>query len=286
MIKIKYLLFLLVLLGTSACSPDKSEEGEQVGQLPNYDSLRVALLDSSVLRNNNSDKTLKHNKISEGENNLIKDSVLHEKNISKSKIVEKEEFYKNLKVAEKSVNIQEKEKEVVLSDNTLDNSFTTNKKNPKEPKDGGDQMEPKDRIDQILHKGLTLDKLREMGFLYVKLNSENLKSVRDMYDSGYVDTLSYEKIKLSIEKNLRIIRLLNQLSWEHGLQDEKFIVIYLDQFIGIVREGLITSQEVLEYLQRVYDTNKVSQHKYIVSANNLRVNVDLMWRIIREIDFK
>lgn len=284
MIKIKYLLFLLVLLGASACSSDKSEEDEQVGQLPNYDSLRVALLDSSVLRNNNnnndnsdSDNTLKHNKISERKNNLVKDSVLHKKNISKSKIEEKEEFYKNLKVVEKSVNIQEKEKEVVLSDNALDNSFTTNKKK---------QKEPKDRIDQILHKGLTLDKLREMGFLYVKLNSENLKSVRDMYDSGYVDTLSYEKIKLSIEKNLRIIRLLNQLSWEQGLQDEKFIVIYLDQFIEIVREGLITSQEVLEYLQRVYDTNKVSQHKYIVSANNLRVNVDLMWRIIREIDFK
>lgn len=281
MIKIKYLLFLLVLLGTSACSSDKFEEDEKVGQLPNYDSLRVALLDSSVLRNNNdnsdTDNTFKHNKISEGKNNLVKDSVLHKKNISKSKIEEKEEFYKNLKVAEKSVNIQEKEKEVILSDNALDNSFTTNKKN---------QKESEDRIDQILHKGLTLDKLREMGFLYVKLNSENLKSVRDMYDSGYVDTLSYEKIKLSIEKNLRIIRLLNQLSWEHGLQDEKFIVIYLDQFIGIVREGLITSQEVLEYLQRVYDTNKVSQHKYIVSANNLRVNVDLMWRIIREIDFK
>lgn len=281
MIKIKYLLFLLVLLGASACSSDKFEEDEKVGQLPNYDSLRVALLDSSVLRNNNdnsdTDNTFKHNKISEGKNNLVKDSVLHKKNISKSKIEEKEEFYKNLKVAEKSVNIQEKEKEVILSDNALDNSFTTNKKN---------QKESEDRIDQILHKGLTLDKLREMGFLYVKLNSENLKSVRDMYDSGYVDTLSYEKIKLSIEKNLRIIRLLNQLSWEHGLQDEKFIVIYLDQFIGIVREGLITSQEVLEYLQRVYDTNKVSQHKYIVSANNLRVNVDLMWRIIREIDFK
>lgn len=281
MIKIKYLLFLLVLLGASACSSDKFEEDEKVGQLPNYDSLRVALLDSSVLRNNNdnsdTDNTFKHNKISEGKNNLVKDSVLHKKNISKSKIEEKEEFYKNLKVEEKSVNIQEKEKEVILSDNALDNSFTTNKKN---------QKESEDRIDQILHKGLTLDKLREMGFLYVKLNSENLKSVRDMYDSGYVDTLSYEKIKLSIEKNLRIIRLLNQLSWEHGLQDEKFIVIYLDQFIGIVREGLITSQEVLEYLQRVYDTNKVSQHKYIVSANNLRVNVDLMWRIIREIDFK
>lgn len=281
MIKIKYLLFLLVLLGASACSSDKFEEDEKVGQLPNYDSLRVALLDSSVFRNNNdnsdTDNTFKHNKISEGKNNLVKDSVLHKKNISKSKIEEKEEFYKNLKVAEKSVNIQEKEKEVILSDNALDNSFTTNKKN---------QKESEDRIDQILHKGLTLDKLREMGFLYVKLNSENLKSVRDMYDSGYVDTLSYEKIKLSIEKNLRIIRLLNQLSWEHGLQDEKFIVIYLDQFIGIVREGLITSQEVLEYLQRVYDTNKVSQHKYIVSANNLRVNVDLMWRIIREIDFK
>lgn len=281
MIKIKYLLFLLVLLGASACSSDKFEEDEKVGQLPNYDSLRVALLDSSVFRNNNdnsdTDNTFKHNKISEGKNNLVKDSVLHKKNISKSKIEEKEEFYKNLKVAEKSVNIQEKEKEVILSDNALDNSFTTNKKN---------QKESEDRIDQILHKGLTLDKLREMGFLYVKLNSENLKSVRDMYDSGYVDTLSYEKIKLSIEKNLRIIRLLNQLSWEHGLQDEKFIVIYLDQFIEIVREGLITSQEVLEYLQRVYDTNKVSQHKYIVSANNLRVNVDLMWRIIREIDFK
>lgn len=270
MIKLKeYLLLLLVIFVASACNVGGSDEQADKLRMPSYDSLRVGLRDSSKVKDSIEDKVSNKNKIQESLNSKSQGLGRHKSSSDSNKSIGKleENTMHSLGKIESSVS---KKPKLLVSSNS----------SPNRSKDSF-----VDKTELLKKKGLTLEKLREMGFLYVKLNTENLKSVHDMYDSGYMDTLAYEKTKLSIEKNLRIIRLLNKLSLEKGLQDEKFSLIYLDQFVGIVREGLITSQEVLQYLQRIYDTHKVSQHKYIVSAKNLRVNVDLMWAIIREVDF-
>lgn len=125
-------------------------------------------------------------------------------------------------------------------------------------------------------KGLTLDRLKYMAFLYVKINSDNIKIVQQMFDSSFIDTLHYERTKLSIEKNLRIIRLLNQISVDKSNSDQQFAQIYLSQLIAIIKDGLVLSQEVLRYLQSIYDTERINQQQYISSADNLKTNVDLM----------
>lgn len=135
-------------------------------------------------------------------------------------------------------------------------------------------------------KGLTLDRLKYMAFLYVKINSDNIKIVQQMFDSSFIDTLHYERTKLSIEKNLRIIRLLNQVSVDKSNSDQQFAQIYLSQLIAIIKDGLVLSQEVLRYLQSIYDTEHINQQQYISSADNLKTNVGLMWDIIREVDYK
>lgn len=274
MIKLRYYLLLLSLVLVAGACQSGGADDEQAEKLPNYDSLRSALLDSSRIKDSLSGMD------TDGEQKSL---VKRERRPKNGQFLSNGSDFigDSDRVAHKVVKSQNLE----LSENG-EGDISSEKAQIIKPQVENDKMDTLSRSDLLLQKGLTLERLREMGFLYVKLNTENLKSVHDMFDSGYMDTLAYEKTKLSIEKNLRIIRLLNQLSTEKGLQDKKFAVIYLNQFVGIVREGLITSQEVLQYLQRIYDTKKVSQQKYIVSANNLRVNVNLMWTIIRELDFK
>lgn len=131
---------------------------------------------------------------------------------------------------------------------------------------------------------ITLERLKEMAYLYIRINSQNMKSIKEIYDSGFVDGVIYERAKVSAEKNLRIIRLLNRMAVEKVPTDKAFIRVYTGEFVTIVKDGLVASQEVLQYLQKNYDDSTVSQKEYIASANNLKANVAMVWDIVHEID--